>query len=110
MSTEAADGLCIRLLTLDIVDKPPPSRQKQQYRDYCTVRMVGKTRDNQNVCVWVEGFCPYFFLQLPPEWQDYQLEDLRAYIHENVCSFPFTLLRVVYHFDYLTFFRCDTWT
>lgn len=84
--------LSLRILTLDLCNKPPPSRRASPWLDYCIVRMVGKTRDNKNACVWVDGFYPYFFLQLPDDWKDYQLPDLRRHIVENVKNMEHNLM------------------
>uniref|UniRef100_A0A6C0BNW5 DNA-directed DNA polymerase n=1 Tax=viral metagenome TaxID=1070528 RepID=A0A6C0BNW5_9ZZZZ len=75
--------ISFRLLTLDLVDKAPPSRPTQNYVDQCTARMIGRTMDKQTVCAWVQGFYPYFFLQCPTDWHDYQVDELREYIHLN---------------------------
>ena len=80
---EIENDLSFRVLTLDIVNDPPPTRPKDKALDYCTVRMVGRTEDNKTVCVWAQGFYPYFFLKVPAKWQSYQLNDLRQYIIDN---------------------------
>ena len=80
------EKVAFRLVTVDLVDDPPPSIRREK-KDYCTVRFVGRmgpAEGNKTVCVWAHDFYPYFYLQLPPDsWQDCQVDDLRNYICEN---------------------------
>lgn len=76
-----AGAISFRILTVELLDCPPPSKQEPD-TDCCTVRLVGKTADNLDVCVWAYGFHPYFYLQLPLDWQNWQLDELREYIRK----------------------------
>lgn len=78
---EAQEGhvLEFRILTLEIIDHGG-AWNKGAENDSCVVRMVGKDARDRNVCVYANGFFPYFFLKAPPEWKDWQLPDLRSFI------------------------------
>lgn len=80
-SSESA--LSLRIVSIDIVDDPPPSYARETQKDYCTVRFVGRTKAGETACIWAQGFYPYFFLQLPASWREWKLADMKTYITTN---------------------------
>jgi DNA polymerase elongation subunit (family B) len=63
---------------------PPQTEDPDEYKIY----MFGVTKDGHSVCAQVNDFCPYFFLKVPPAWENLTNTALK----EKVCSYEQHLL------------------
>lgn len=86
MDTVANNELRFRIVSFELIDKPPSSKKHlQSYtQDVAFVRIMGRTSDEKLVCLWLSGFNPYFFVQCPDHWTNYHAVQLREHLKDNI--------------------------
>jgi DNA polymerase elongation subunit (family B) len=55
---------------------PPMTGSPDEYKIF----MYGVTKTGHSVCVKVNNFCPYFFLKIPPAWDNLSDRQLKEYV------------------------------
>jgi DNA polymerase elongation subunit (family B) len=64
---------------LDELDKKP----KVKNLDY-KIRLYGRTKDNKSICVRVDGYTPFFYIEVPKDWNQIKIMTLLNYIKSKI--------------------------
>lgn len=67
-----------------IIDIDFYNREDEDEKKFYTMMIFGKTRDDRSVCVNVEGFTPYFYVEIDSRWTSMEIRRIIKDIQDKV--------------------------
>lgn len=66
--------------------QPLPGMPGAQIGPVPVVRMFGVTMEGNSVCCHVHGFCPYFYIEAPSQFEEHHCEKLQKALDQKVIA------------------------
>lgn len=98
-------------LTFQIVDWDHFHDENMQGEKVYTIRIFGKTKEDKNVYLQVEDFCPFFYIEIDEKWRTSSVHDIieevqkRVYPKDNISGLKGQKMIQKYKFDGFTNYK-----